>query len=635
MSDTAPKNQVVVDSFSNDEKSVNNSVNRLNTIDNSSDSDVSLQHGVQVAEALRSAWSKKALIIAYCSIFFSSLITEFAGYSIGTYTPYATSSFKAHSMLATAAVVYKIARVITYPIVAKLADVFGRAEGFSFAILLMTLSFIMYASSNNISTYIAGYFFDAVGSVGYTIMQQIFIADTTSLINRGLWASLPEAVTSIPTLYLGSIVGESMLEHSTWRWGYGMWAIILPVCTAPLIGIMFWLHIKAKKNGEIREIAIMKNINKSDPWYRKTYQLLWIELDIFGAFLLAAGLTLTLIPINIAGNANLNRWKQAHNIVMLVLGVLFCIAFFAWDSIWAKKPFIPYRMVKKFTIFAACAIGAFDFFNYACFTSFFPSYLQVAGHYSPGVSTRIDNSLRVSFQIASVLVGLLMKYTKRAKIFVYIGVPMVVLGQGLMIHLVNPKGGAITNQASYIAAKVVFGVGRGFYQTASQVLVQAVVKKQEVAVATALFLATMNIGAAIGTTVGGAIWNNQLPAKLAEYLPEANKKNATAIFKSIVTAQKFPVGSPARLAIDQSYKETVQILAIISTCVTIPMLFLMFFLTDIHLDKDIDRSDETHEEQQFATEEGVVINEKVGAKASLEVIQGNQTNTVLAATHSK
>ena len=70
MSDTAPKNQVVVDSFSNDEKSVNNSVNRLNTIDNSSDSDVSLQHGVQVAEALRSAWSKKALIIAYCSIFF-------------------------------------------------------------------------------------------------------------------------------------------------------------------------------------------------------------------------------------------------------------------------------------------------------------------------------------------------------------------------------------------------------------------------------------------------------------------------------------------------------------------------------------------------------------------------------------
>lgn len=626
------KNQTVLDtSSSHDEKSVHNP----QIVDASSDSDISLQHGVSVAEALRSAWTKKALIIAYSSLFFSSLITEFSNYSSKTYTPYATSAFKAHSMLTTAAVVYKIARVISYPIMAKLADVFGRAEGFSFAILLMTLSYIMYAASNNISTYIAGYFFDAVGSVGYTIMQQIFIADTTSLINRGLWASLPEATTSIPTLYLGSIVGESMLKHSTWRWGYGMWAIILPVCTAPLIGIMFWLHIKAKKNGEIREIAVMRDINKSDPWYRKTYQLVWIELDCFGAFLLAAGLTLALIPINIADRANTSRWKKPHNIVMLILGVLFFIAFIAWDSLWAKKPFIPYRMVKKFTIFAACAIGVFDFFNYSCFTSFFPSYLQVAGHYSPGVSTRIDNSLRVSFQIASVAVGILMKYTKRAKIYVYVGVPMVVLGQGLMIHLVNPKNGFQTNQASFIAAKVIFGVGRGFYQTASQVLVQAVVKKQEVAVATALFLATMNIGAAVGTTVGGAIWNDQLPSKLAEYLPASNKKNATAIFKSIVVAQKFPIGSPARLAIDQAYKETLQTLAIVSTCVTIPMLFLMFFLTDVHLDKEVDRDDEAQEERQTAAEEGKVVNEKTGTNDSLDVLQANQKNNVFAVTHSK
>ena len=613
---------------SQDEKSVHDVVNS----DNSSDSDVSLQHGVEVAEALRKSWTKKPLVIAYSSLFFSALITAFAGYSTATYTPYATSSFKAHSMLATAAVVYKIAYIITYPIMAKLADVFGRAEGFSFAILILTISYIVYASSSNIQTYVAGYFLDAVGDVGYTIMQQIFIADTTNLLNRGLWASLPDAVSSIPTLYLGSIVGESMLEHSTWRWGYGMWAIILPVCTAPLIGIMFWLHKKAKTNGEIKTIAVMKDINRSDPWYRKTYQLLWIELDLFGAFLLAAGLTLALIPINIAGKANINRWKQAHNIVMLILGVLLFIAFIAWDSLWAKKPFIPYRMVKKFTIFAACAIGAFDFFNYACFTSFFPSYLQVAGHYSPGVSTRIDNSLRVSFQIASVLVGLLMKYTKRAKVYCYIGVPMVVLGQGLMIYLVNMPNGRTANQASYIAAKVIFGIGRGFYQTSSQVLVQAVVKKQEVAVATALFLATMSIGGAIGTTVGGAIWNDVLPSKLAEYLPEANQQNATAIFQSIVVAQKFKIGTPARLAIDQSYRETVQILAIVSTCAAVPMLFLMFFLTDIHLDKYVNHSDDEHEERQQATEEQTSVNEK---HLSLESIQDQHAQAVLRHSISK
>lgn len=609
-----------------------NGQEKINTTipDDSSDSDVSMQHGVEVAEALRKAWTKKPLVIAYCSLFFSALITSFSSYASSTYTPYATSAFSAHSMLTTAAVVYKIARVIAYPLVAKLADVFGRAEGFSFAILLITVSYIIYASCNNIQTYVAGYFFDAIGDVGYTIMQQIFIADTTSLINRGLWASLPEAVTAIPTLYLGSIVGEAVIEHSTWRWGYGMWAIILPVCTAPLIFIMFWLHKKAKKNGEVKSVAIMKNINREDPWYRKTYQLLWIELDVFGGFLLAAGLALTLIPINIAGKAYINRWKQAHNIVMLVLGIILFGCFLIWDSYFAKKPFIPYRMVRNVTILAACAMGAFDFFNYACFTSFFPSYLQVAGHYSAGVSTRIDNSLRVSFQIASVLVGILMKYTKRAKIYSYIGVPMCLLGQGLMIYLVNRPNNKISNQASFVAVKVIFGIGRGFYQTSSQVLVQAVVKKQQVAVATALFLATMNIGAAIGTTVGGAIWNKQLPLKLKEYLPAANQKNATAIFKSMVVAKKFPAGSAARIAIDRSYRETLQILAIVSTCVLIPMLFLMFFLTDFHLDQEVDRSEEEHEEQQNSIEDQTL--EKAD---SLDDAKNKQNTAVLHQTISK
>lgn len=606
--------------------------NDSHSINSNSDSSSSnIQHGVAVAEALKSAWTKKSLIIAYSGLFFSALIINFSGYASSTYTPWATSSFKAHSMLATAAVVYKIARVITYPIMAKMADVFGRAEGFTFAIFFITLSYIMYAASNNISTYVAGYFFDAVGDVGYTIMQQIFIADTTSLLNRGLWASLPEAITSIPTLYLGSIVGESMLTHSTWRWGYGMWAIILPVCVSPLIGIMFWLHKKAKIHGETREIAIMQNIDKSAPWYKRAHQLLYIELDIVGAFLLAAGLTLTLIPINIAGKANINRWKQAHNIVMLVLGILCFGAFLVWDSKYAKKPFIPYRMVRNLTILSACAIGAFDFANYACFTSFFPSYLQVAGGYSAGTSTRIDNSLRVSFQIASVLVGVLMKYTKRGKIYVYIGVPMVVLGQGLMIYFVNRPNQGHTNEASYIVAKVIFGIGRGFYQTSSQVIVQAVCKKQQVAVATALFLATMNIGGAIGTTIGGAIWNERLPAKLAEYLPTENKKNATAIFKSIAVATKFAQGTPAREAINRSYSETLQILGIVSTCFTVPMLFLMFFVTNVHLD-EADEKIVKLEEEQRAIEQGGEVSEKT-SQEKIEEEQGH--GLVLKQTDSK
>lgn len=110
-----------------------------------------------------------------------------------------------------------------------------------------------------------------------------------------------------------------------------------------------------------------------------------------------------------------------------------------------------------------------------------------------------SNSLRVSFQIASMICALCMRYSKRAKLWILLGVPLCLLGQGLQIYLVNMHGVKSANEASFTTAKTLVGVGRGFYQTAVQVAVQAVVDRDEVAIATGVFFASMNFGGAIGT----------------------------------------------------------------------------------------------------------------------------------------
>lgn len=135
---------------------------------------------------------------------------------------------------------------------------------------------------------------------------------------------------------------------------------------------------------------------------------------------------------------------------MLVLGVVLAVVFIVWDSVFAKKPFIPYRMVRNRTVGAACLLGALDFFHYAVFTIFFPSYLQVVGRFSPGHATRIEH---VTFSVplfqnlaggskqlppcrlpgTGIVASLLMKYSKRSQICALIGVPMCVLGQGTFI----------------------------------------------------------------------------------------------------------------------------------------------------------------------------------------------------------
>ncbi|RAQ79178.1 enterobactin transporter MirA [Aspergillus flavus] len=516
--------------------------------------------------------------------------------------------------MSAARVASNIASITAYPIIAKLGDVrptfplfispsraiemtmdsstnikdqvFGRGEMFTFSILITTLCYVIYAACTNISQYAIAAVFHSVGSTGFGLTQQVFIADVTNLVNRGLWSTLPDSISTIPTLYLGTTIGQSVLDHSTWRWGWGMWAIVLPICGLPLLGSVFFHQHKAMKNGlGKKRLAAQLGLNASQPWWKQAYELLWVQLDLPGALLLLAGLALTLIPISLTGANRSDRWQSATFIAILVVGIVLLVLFALWDIFVAKKPFIPYRMVRSKTVAAACLLGALDFLHYSMFTVFYSSYLQVVGGYSPGHATRIDNALRVSFQASGIFAGLFMKYTKRSQIWVLIGAPLCVLGMGILLYLIDMGDGKMGNEASFVTAKALIGIGRGFYQTASQVSAQAVVTKQEISVVTAVFFASMGVGGAIGTSISGAIWRNNLPTKLRQYLPEELKPQTMAIFQSIVTAKKYAKGTPAREAIDRSYRETQRLLAIGGLCAVSPMLIVMFFLKNVHLDK--------------------------------------------------
>lgn len=276
---------------------------------------------------------------------------------------------------------------------------------FILAIATSTLGYVLYASCQNIASYmvcllpphqtyllttqVAG-IFEAIGSTGYALTQQVFVADVTNLINRGIWSTLPDSLTTIPTLYLGTLVAERILEHSTWRWGWGMWAIILPVCAAPLIGTMLvYQHRLAARNP--KPAAAVREHKDPGPWYKRVFNLLWFELDLPGGVLLVLGLSLLLIPLSLTGANNSNAWHKGNFIAMLVLGVVFLISFVVWDAWFARKPFVPYRMIRNRTVAAACILGALDFFHYSVFSVFFPSYLQVAAHFSPGKATRVES----------------------------------------------------------------------------------------------------------------------------------------------------------------------------------------------------------------------------------------------------
>ena len=180
-----------------------------------------------------------------------------------------------------------------------------------------------------------------------------------------------------------------MLANSHWRWGYGMWAIIQPVCSTLLVGAMLYYQRRTPAPKQTSEM-IGWNDDSSKGYWERIYNVVWIQLDGFGAVLLLLGLSLFLIPLSLTGSGNSDDWHRGSFIAMLVLGVVIFIVFIAWDTWVAQKPFIPYRMIKNRIVAAACLLGALDFFHYSVFTVFFTSYLQVAAHYGPGTATRIE-----------------------------------------------------------------------------------------------------------------------------------------------------------------------------------------------------------------------------------------------------
>lgn len=550
------------------------------------------------------AWNKKLLYIAYGVLIITAFVESFANNSTSSLDSYATSSFNEHALIATVAVVYKITAICAYPILAKIADLLGRAEGFTLSMVLYSLAYVLYASCQNADTYVCAEIFFAIGRNGYRIFQLIFIADTSSLINRGILSQLPNAIGAIPSLYAGSYVQDAFLDHSTWRWGYGSFAIILAAFCFPLGGIMFYLDRRAKQNGQKKVYQILEDIPKDAKWYEKAYQILFVELDLIGGILLLCGFALFFVPFTVTGKSSSYKWHEPKLIVMLVIGfVIFC-CFLVWNTKFAKKPFVPTQALKSKTVVIIVVLVALDLCENSSFATYFKTVLQVAGYYSAGEATRIDNSKKVTVDIFNVFGGLLMKYTKRSKIYALIGIPMLVLGHGLLVWFMRRGDGEMASYALLVMAEVFIGFGRGMYQCALQVTIQAIAGIEGIAMSTAFFLAFQSIGSLIGSAISGGIWNTVVLSKLNLYLPEDDKDLAKKIYKSITVAMSYEKGSDIRGGINRAYAETIQIIGWTGLGIIAPMLILMFFIKEVKLSeaKDIYSGAISEEEMEIREE---------------------------------
>ncbi|KAK6213812.1 major facilitator superfamily transporter [Colletotrichum tabaci] len=522
------------------------------------------QEGVKKVEAITTVWSPKMLWVVFALLYLVSFSDGLLQSVQSNLTPYVTSAFGQHGLLATTSIVSTILGGVSKLTIAKIIDIRGRAEGFIGMVFLVIIGMIMKATCQNVETYAAAQTIFWVGHLGLIYIITIVLADMTSLKNRMTMIAL-NGTPTIATTFAGPKIAQLFYDQVNFRWAFGAFAIILIGFSAPVAVIFFFSEVKAKKAGLIAPKQKTRSSFESFKHY-------FVEFDIVGLILVMAGWSMLLLPFSLVSNAT-HQWESPTIICLIIFGVVSLVLFAVWERYFAKVSLFPYQFLKDRTVLGACLVYGIMFASIYCWDSYYQSYLQVAHNQDITSSGYILNAFSLTSAIISPFIGVAIRYTGRFKYIALAGVPICVLGTALLVHFRTPS----TSVGYLVMCQIFNGVASGIFSICSQIAIMSSVTHQQIAVALALHGLFGSIGAAIGLAIAGGIWNNVLKNAIRQQLPAESKDLTASIFASITTQLSYPMGSPIRTAIIAAYAD-VQRKMVIAGCAFIPLIFLSLLL---------------------------------------------------------
>ncbi|KKY14248.1 putative siderophore iron transporter [Diplodia seriata] len=355
-----------------------------------------VQAGVKEVEAITQTWTRKAILMVF---FMDSLEQQISN----SLLPYVYSDFKAHSLVTTASIMSSIIGAVVKLPIAKMIDIWGRPQGYVAMIITATIGLILLAVCKNVETYAAAQVFYWVGFNGIGYVLDVFIADTSALRNRGLIFAFT-TTPYIATTFAGPSAAETFLARGPegWRWGYGVFTIVIPVVTTPVALIFLINRKKAVNEGKIEERSWWEDDKRG---FLESLRYYFVEFDVIGMVLLCAGFALLILPLTLAAY-QMNQWRSASIICMLIFGGLSLAGFYVWEKWWAPVRFLPFHLLTDRTILGACCCSSVVFVAYYCWDYYFTSYLQVVHKLDVSKAGYVGNIYNVGSCFWAVIVGL-------------------------------------------------------------------------------------------------------------------------------------------------------------------------------------------------------------------------------------
>jgi len=376
-----------------------------------------------------------------------------------------------------------LAMTVTTPIWGKLSDLLDRKLLVQLALVIFTVGSMLAGLSQSPSWLIGCRVLQGVGAGGLMALVQVILSDLVSARERGRYMGYLGAVMAVGTVG-GPLIGGLLTDTVGWRWNFLVGA---PIALAAIVTLQRTLHLPPRAKRKV-------------------------HIDVPGAVVLSAGISLLLIWVSLAGQQY--AWGSWQTAVM-VPGSLALIVLAIWIEDRAPEPLVPLRLFTDRTVvlsvLASVAVGVAMFGT----SVFLSQYLQIARDKSPTVSGLLTLPMVLGVMVSSTVVGQLVARTGRYKRFLVTGSVLLTVGMVLM--------GTI-DETTPLAALGIFmallGLGVGMMMQNLVLIVQNSVAVTVTGAATALVAFFRSLAGAAGVAVLGAVLASHTASGITEGLAE-------------------------------------------------------------------------------------------------------------------
>nr|WP_280679905.1 MFS transporter [Cryobacterium sp. CG_9.6] len=361
-----------------------------------------------------------------------------------------------------------LATTVSTPIWGKFADLFNRKLLIQLSLVIFVLGSALAGFSQDTGTLIGFRVLQGLGAGGLAALSQIIMADIISPRDRGKYAGLFGAVMALGTVG-GPLIGGVITDAFGWRWNF---FIALPVAIVAIVLLQRTLRLPEQVKRVVR-------------------------IDYLGAVLIAAGVSLLMIWVTLAGSQF--EWVSIASFVMVGSAVLLLGAAVIVEATVAE-PIIPLAMFKNRTFsiatIASISVGV-SLFGTSLFLS---QYMQLARGATPTQSGLLTIPMMGGFLVSSTGFGMLISRTGKWKAIMITGAALVIVGQLLL--------GTLTSSTNLVLVGVfmfILGAGLGSLMQNLVLVVQNAIDVQSLGVATSGITFFRSLGGTIGVAVLGSV----------------------------------------------------------------------------------------------------------------------------------